>query len=71
MKALITAKVTDNSLIKLEKLMEITYEPWRETGIIYFDVNELIEKLKDYLTNLSLLRCILYLQKYFLGIRKA
>jgi D-3-phosphoglycerate dehydrogenase len=48
MKALITAKVTDKCLDELKKLMEITYEPWRETGIIYFDVKELIEKLKDY-----------------------
>ncbi|MFX1417928.1 MAG: NAD(P)-dependent oxidoreductase [Promethearchaeota archaeon] len=48
MKALITANVTDDCLIELEKLMEITYEPWRETGIIYFDVKELVEKLKDY-----------------------
>ncbi len=48
MKALITAKITDFCLKELEKLMEITYEPWRETGIIYFDVRELVEKLKDY-----------------------
>ena len=27
--------------------MDITYEPWRETGIIYFDVKELVEKLED------------------------
>ncbi|MFX1502659.1 MAG: NAD(P)-dependent oxidoreductase, partial [Promethearchaeota archaeon] len=48
MKALITAKITDFCLNELEKLIEITYEPWRETGIIYFDVKELVEKLKDY-----------------------
>lgn len=48
MKALITAKVTKETLNELKKLMEITYEPWRETGIIYFDVKELIEKLNDY-----------------------
>ncbi|MFX1347611.1 MAG: NAD(P)-dependent oxidoreductase [Promethearchaeota archaeon] len=48
MKTLITAKITDDCLNELEKLMEISYEPWRETGIIYFDVNELVEKLKDY-----------------------
>jgi len=48
MKALITAKISDNCLNELKKLIEITYEPWRETGIIYFDVKELVEKLKDY-----------------------
>jgi D-3-phosphoglycerate dehydrogenase len=48
MKALITANITKESLNELENLMEITYEPWRETGIIYFDVKELIEKLKGY-----------------------
>ncbi len=48
MKALITAKITNDCLNELEKLIEITYEPWRETGIIYFDVKELVEKLKDY-----------------------
>ncbi|MFX0008013.1 MAG: NAD(P)-dependent oxidoreductase, partial [Candidatus Hermodarchaeota archaeon] len=48
MKALITAKITSEVLNKLEKLMEITYEPWRETGIIYFDGKELTEKLRNY-----------------------
>ena len=48
MKALITASLSEESLNELKKLMKITYEPWRETGIIYFDVKELIEKLKDY-----------------------
>jgi len=48
MKALITAKITNDCLNELEKLIEITYEPWRETGIIYFDVKELVEKLKNY-----------------------
>ncbi|MFX1379336.1 MAG: NAD(P)-dependent oxidoreductase [Promethearchaeota archaeon] len=48
MKALITATITNECLKKLQKLIEITYEPWRETGIIYFDVNELVEKLNDY-----------------------
>ncbi len=48
MKALITATITKKVLTELDKLMEITYEPWRETGIIYFDVKELIEKLKAY-----------------------
>lgn len=48
MKALITASLSEESLNELKKLMEITYEPWRETGILYFDVKELIEKLRDY-----------------------
>ncbi|MFX1436285.1 MAG: NAD(P)-dependent oxidoreductase [Promethearchaeota archaeon] len=48
MKALITANITKESLNELENLMEITYEPWRETGIIYFDVKELVEKLSGY-----------------------
>ncbi len=48
MKVLITATVTKEVLNELETLMEITYEPWRETGIIYFDIKELVEKLKDY-----------------------
>ena len=47
MKAFITASLTQECLTELEKLMEVTYEPWRETGIIYFDVKELVEKLDD------------------------
>ena len=48
MKALITAEITREVLNKLEELMEITYEPWRETGIIYLDAKELTEKLSNY-----------------------
>jgi len=48
MKALITANITNESLNELKNLMEITYEPWRETGIIYFDVKDLAEKLEEY-----------------------
>ncbi|MFW9826964.1 MAG: NAD(P)-dependent oxidoreductase [Candidatus Thorarchaeota archaeon] len=48
MKALITAKLTEECLNELKKSMDITYEPWRETGIIYFDVKELAEKLTGY-----------------------
>lgn len=48
MKALITANISKESLNELKNLMEITYEPWRETGIIYFDVKELVEKLEEY-----------------------
>lgn len=45
MKAFITASITDECLNELKKDMDVTYEPWRETGIIYFDVKELVEKL--------------------------
>jgi L-ribulose-5-phosphate 4-epimerase len=48
MKALITANISKEVLNELRTLIDITYEPWRETGIIYFDANELIEKLKGY-----------------------
>ncbi|MFX1410636.1 MAG: NAD(P)-dependent oxidoreductase [Promethearchaeota archaeon] len=48
MKALITATLSEDVLKELKNLMEITYEPWRETGMIYFDVKKLIEKLKAY-----------------------
>ncbi|MFX0041537.1 MAG: NAD(P)-dependent oxidoreductase [Candidatus Hodarchaeota archaeon] len=48
MKALITATLSEEVLKELKNILDITYEPWRETGIIYFDVKELIEKLKGY-----------------------
>ncbi len=48
MKALITASLTKEVLKKLENLMEVTYESWRDTGIIYFDAKELLEKLEGY-----------------------
>ncbi len=48
MRALITASLSESVLAELKTLMEITYEPWRETKIVYFDVNELTEKLKEY-----------------------
>lgn len=48
MKALITASVSDEVLKELGTLMEINYESWRDTGIIYLDAKELIEKLKGY-----------------------
>jgi len=48
MKALITASISDEVLKELGTLMEITYESWRDTGIIYLDAKELIEKLKGY-----------------------
>ncbi|MHA1458394.1 MAG: NAD(P)-dependent oxidoreductase, partial [Promethearchaeota archaeon] len=48
MKAFITASITDEVLEELGKRMEVTYESWRDTGNIYFDIKEMIEKLRDY-----------------------
>lgn len=48
MKALITASISKEELTELNKIFEITYESWRDTGIIYFDAKELAEKLKGY-----------------------
>ncbi|MFW9782847.1 MAG: NAD(P)-dependent oxidoreductase [Candidatus Heimdallarchaeota archaeon] len=48
MKALITAEISNDVLEKLKNVIEITYESWRNTGIIYFDVKELVKKLKGY-----------------------
>ncbi|MFX1477427.1 MAG: NAD(P)-dependent oxidoreductase [Promethearchaeota archaeon] len=47
MKAFITASITPEILKKLKDLMEVDYEPWVETGEIFFDIKELAEKLKD------------------------
>lgn len=48
MRAFITASISDEVLMELKNIVDVTYESWRETGNIYFDVNEMIEKLKDY-----------------------
>lgn len=48
MKAFITASITDEVLEELRKKMEVTYESWRDTGIIYFDIKDMVEKLRDY-----------------------
>jgi len=48
MKALITASISEEELTELKGLIEVTYESWRDTGIIYFDAKELAEKLKGY-----------------------
>ncbi|MHA1284495.1 MAG: NAD(P)-dependent oxidoreductase [Promethearchaeota archaeon] len=48
MKAYITARLTQNVLKELKKLIEITYEPWTDTGEIYFDAKELAGKLEGY-----------------------
>jgi L-ribulose-5-phosphate 4-epimerase len=48
LKALITASISEEVLNKLKKLMDITYESWRDTGIIYFNATELLQKLDGY-----------------------
>ncbi|MFX1352783.1 MAG: NAD(P)-dependent oxidoreductase [Promethearchaeota archaeon] len=48
MKALITARISEKVLKELKSFLEITYESWRDTGIIYLDAKELVEKLKGY-----------------------
>ena len=48
MRALITASISDEVLEELKTKIDITYESWRETGNIYFDIKEMIDKLKDY-----------------------
>jgi len=47
MKAFITASITNKCLNELKKNFDVVYEPWRETGIFYFDTKELAEKLED------------------------
>ena len=46
LKALITAEITEPELNRLKERIEVIYEPWKESGILYFDEDELIEKLK-------------------------
>ena len=48
MRAFITASISDEVLEELKKKMDVTYESWRETGNIYFDVKEMKEKLNGY-----------------------
>jgi L-ribulose-5-phosphate 4-epimerase len=48
MKALITASISNEVLTELKKYIGVTYESWRDTGIIYFDTKEMVEKLKGY-----------------------
>lgn len=46
MKALITANLTSEVIKELNKIMDVVYEPWIETGEIYFDAKELAQKLE-------------------------
>ena len=48
MRAFITASISDEVLKELKKKVDVTYESWRETGNIYFDVKEMKEKLNGY-----------------------
>jgi D-3-phosphoglycerate dehydrogenase len=47
MKILITAPFHESGLKRLQEHCEVIYESWRDTGKIYFDEDELIEKLND------------------------
>lgn len=46
MKALVTAPFHESGFKILKKYMKIVYENWRETGILYRDPEEYIEKIK-------------------------
>ena len=46
MKIFITASITKEILNALKKKFDVIYEPWRETGIIYFGAKELAKKLE-------------------------
>ncbi len=48
MKAYITACLDKKSLDELKTMLEVTYEPWRITKELYFEVEELLEKLEGY-----------------------
>ncbi len=47
MKVLITAPFHESGLNALKSRCEVIYENWRETGTLYFDPEELIEKLNQ------------------------
>ncbi len=46
MKILITSPFPEHGLKRLKEHFEVIYENWRESGKIYFDEDELIEKIK-------------------------
>ncbi|MHA1725811.1 MAG: NAD(P)-dependent oxidoreductase [Promethearchaeota archaeon] len=48
MKAYVTACIDDESLEELKKIIEVTYEPWRIKKTLYFEVEELIERLEGH-----------------------
>ncbi|MFX1285601.1 MAG: NAD(P)-dependent oxidoreductase [Promethearchaeota archaeon] len=47
MKILITAPFHESGIKNLQEHCEVIYESWRDTGKIYFDEDELIQKLND------------------------
>ncbi len=47
LKILITTPFHESGLKKLQEHCEIIYENWRDTGKLYFDEDELIQKLND------------------------
>lgn len=47
LKALITAELIESEINRLKEKMEVIYETWKESGQLYFDEEELIEKLKQ------------------------
>ncbi len=47
LKALITAELMESEINRLKEKMEVIYETWKESGQLYFDEEELIEKLKQ------------------------
>jgi len=46
-KILITAPFHESGLKKLQEHCEVIYESWRDTGKLYFDEDELIQKIND------------------------
>ena len=47
MKAFITAQFHENGLQRLGPHMDIQYESYRETGKLYFQEEELIQKIQE------------------------
>jgi phosphoglycerate dehydrogenase-like enzyme len=65
MKALITASFHQAGLELLQPHMEIQYENYRETGKIYFDEEELIEKIRDTGTDVLIIEADLVHEEVF------
>jgi autoinducer 2 (AI-2) kinase len=65
MKALITAPFHQAGLELLRPHMEIQYENYRETGKIYFDEEELIEKIRDTGTDVLIIEADLVHEEIF------
>jgi autoinducer 2 (AI-2) kinase len=65
MKALITAPFHQAGLELLRPHMEIQYENYRETGKIYFDEEELIEKIRETQTDVLIIEADLVHEEIF------